>query len=673
MPRIIVSFVLLLTSGFLSAEGRHPISFDDLIGFARVADPQISPDGRWVAYSAARYSKEKNAGNSDIWIVPLAGGNARQLTQSEKRDNTPRWSPDGRRIAFVSARDGAPQIWIMDLSGGDARKLTRISAGADDVIWSRDGRWLAFTSEVFPDCPDDACNKKRNEEAESSKVKARIIERLLYRHWDSWKDGKRTHIFVVSSEGGTPVDVTPGDFDAPPFSLAGPTDYEFSPDGRELCFARNTDKIEAISTNVDLWVTALPGGTPRKITPNPAYDGSPRYSPDGKYIAYRSQRRPGFEADRFELTLYDRNSGSSRSLTSNLDRPVDEFSWAPDSKSVFFAAEDEGYSSVFQAGVDGGNVRRIVERSFNGSVKVSPDGKALVFTRQSISQPVELYRSDIDGRNTVPLTAMNAEALARIEFGAVDPVRYKGSGGADIQAWITRPPRFDASRKYPAIVLIHGGPQGAWSDAFSYRWNIQMFASRGYVVFAPNPRGSTGFGQQFTDEISGDWGGKVYEDIMQGVDFLAQLAYVDPGRISAAGASYGGYMANWIQGHTDRFRCLVSHDGVYNTFSMYGSTEELWFPEWEFRGTPWTSPELYARWSPSSFVKNFKTPMLVIHGEQDFRVPVTEGMQLFTALQRIGIPSKLLYFPDEGHWVLKPQNSELWYKTVLDWIDRYTK
>jgi dipeptidyl aminopeptidase/acylaminoacyl peptidase len=659
-------------SSIVNRQSTRPITFDDLMALGRVSDPQISPDGKSVAYVITRYDKEKNTGNSDIWIVPSAGGEPRQLTHDEKRDNNPRWSHDGKKIAFISSRDGGAQVWIANIASGETRKHTNISSGADGVIWSSDGRHLAFTSEVYPDCKDDPCNKARSERAESSKVKAKILERLLFRHWDSWKDGKRTHIFVVSAQGGTPQDLTPGDYDAPPFSLGGPLDYDFAPDGKELCFARNTDPMEAASTNVDLWTVSISGGTPKQITSNPAYDGSPLYSPDGNYIAYRTQRRPGFESDRFELTLYDRRDGSSRAISSRLDRSVSGMAWAPDSKSLVFSAEDEGNSSIFRLGIGSEKGVRVVEGTTNDDVKVSTDG-SLVFTRQTISRPVELYRCGADGRNITPITRTNEAVLAKIGFGAVENVRYQGAEDTSIQAWLVKPPQFDPGQKWPAVLLIHGGPQSAWNDAFSFRWNLHMFAGRGYVVFAPNPRGSTGFGQEFTDQISGDWGGRVFEDIMKGVDYLTKLPYVDPGRVSAAGASYGGYMINWIQGRSDRFRCLVSHDGVYNTASFYGATEELWFPEWEFRGTPWQNPELYARWSPSNYVKRFKTPMLIIHGELDFRVPVAESLQLFTALQRLNIPSKFLYFPDEGHWVLKPQNSELWYKTVLDWIDHYTK
>jgi dipeptidyl aminopeptidase/acylaminoacyl peptidase len=666
------SLAALLLTVHAWAQQRHPISFADLMAFGRVSEPQISPDGKSVVFSINRVDLAKNAGNSDIWMVPITGGAPRQLTQSDKRDNNARWSPDAKRLAFISSRDGSPQVWILEVASGEARQLTSLSTGADGVIWSPDGKHLAFTSDVYPDCRDDACNAQRDKAAESSKVKAKVFERLLYRHWNAWKDGKRTHIFVVSADGGTPRDLTPGDYDAPPFSLGGPADYAFSPDGKELCFARNCDKVEATSTNGDLWIVPVQGGEPRKITANPAYDGSPVYSPDGRYIAYRAQKRPGFESDRFEILLFDRTAGTSKSITAGLDRSVDEMTWTPDSRSIFFTAEDESFSSIFRVGIGGEAPVRVTDRSYNSEVQVSPDGKTLVFTRQSISRPPEIYGAGVEGRNVQALTEVNRSVLSRIEFGAVENVTYKGAEEANIQAWIVKPPNFSPSGKYPAIFLIHGGPQGAWADNFSYRWNLQMFASRGYVVFAANPRGSTGFGQKFADEISGDWGGRVYQDLMNGADYLEKLPYATAGRVAAAGASYGGYMVDWIAGHTDRFRCLVSHDGVYNLASMFGATEELWFPMWELKGTPWDNPGLYAKWSPSSFVKNYKTPTLVVHGELDYRVPVSQGFEFFTALQLMNVPSKFLYFPDEGHWVLKPQNSELWYQTVLDWIDRWT-
>ncbi|HEX5083241.1 MAG TPA: S9 family peptidase, partial [Blastocatellia bacterium] len=499
-----------------------------------------------------------------------------------------------------------------------------------------------------------------------------IADRLLYRHWDSFKRGKRSHLFVTSIEGGDPKDLTPGDHDVPPFSLGDPTAFDFAPDGKEIVFARNTDKVEATSTNNDLFIVSVNGGEARRITgDNPGSDTTPRYSPDGKYIAYRSQTRNGYESDRFRLMLYDRKTGTSKELSSGFDRWVGEFAWAPDSQNIFIVAEDRGRELVGLASINGG-VKPVIEKTASSGVTISSDGKTLAFTRSSLALPAEVFAANSDGSGARQLTRSNANLLAQLDLDKGEDFEYDGALKSKIHGFIVKPPQFDKSKKYPMVLLIHGGPQGAWLDSWGYRWNPQMWAARGYVTVLINPHGSTGYGQAFTEQISGDWGGAAYEDLMKGVDHVIKLGYVDPNRIGAAGGSYGGYMVNWILGHTDRFKALVSHAGVYNLTSMY-ATEELWFTDWEFKGTPWDNPELYAKWSPHLSAKNFKTPTLVVHGELDYRVPVGEGLQLFSTLQRKGVPSKLLYYPDEGHWVLKPQNSELWYKTVLDWFDQWLK
>lgn len=672
--KIATTLVLILLSAAPTwAEGPAPLTVDDLLSVRRVSDPQLSPDGRHVAYVVTVIDKDKNTRNSDIWLVPITGGEPKQLTASEKSDDRPRWSPDGRKIAFVSERDGESQIWVIDVGGGEARKITNISTGASGVIWSPDGKSLAFVSDVYPDCPTDECNKKRDEERAKSQVKAKIFDRLLFRHWNAWKEGKRSHLFVVPAEGGEARDLTPGDHDVPPFSLGGPDDYAFSPDGSEICFARKDSKDEALHTNSDLFIVPVAGGEPKRITTNPGADNSPLYSPDGRYIAYRAQLRAGYEADRWRLMLYDRQSGRHLNLTESFDRWVDEFVWSPDSRKIYFTAADQAYSPIYVISIADGKLQKLIDKSYNSDIKISPDGKTLVFARQSMSRPVEIYSARSDGSGVAQLTRTNDALLANIKMGQVEYHWYEGAGGAKVQAWIVKPPDFDPAKKYPMLLVIHGGPQSVWPDMFHYRWNAQVFAGAGYVVLLPNPRASPGFGQQFIDEINADWGGKVYEDLMRAVDYAVGLGYVDEERIGAAGGSYGGYMVNWIAGHTDRFKALLSHAGVFNLISMYGATEELWFPEWEFRGTPWTNREVYERWSPHNFVQNFKTPCLVIHGELDFRVPVAEGFQMFTALQRMKVPSKMLYFPDEGHWILKPQNSALWYRTFIEWFDSYLK
>lgn len=666
---IVITAVSLVGSG----QSKHPITFDDLISMKRIADAQISPDGKWVAYVVNVVDKQANRGKRSIWVVPTAGGEARQLITSARNDDTPRWSTDGKWIAFLSSRDGVPQIYIAATDGSSPRKVTSVPLGVADFTWSPDGKTFAFSTEVYPECADLKCTAQKAEAADASKVKAVIADRLLYRHWSDFKLGKRSHVFVISAEGGEPKDMTPGDFDSPPFSLGDPLAYDFSPDGKELCFARNTDKQEALSTNNDLFLVPVTGGEAKRITANnTGYDSTPRYSPDGKWIAYRSQNRYGYEADRFKLMLYNRQSGAVKELTVGFDRHVGEMVWSPDSQSLFLVAEDEGRELVGSLSINGGGVKSLITKTASNGISLSGDGKTLAFTRSSLTMPAEVFASSADGSNVRQLTKTNAALLAQLEMNAAEDFGYEGALKAKIHGFIVKPPQFDKSKKYPMILLIHGGPQGAWLDNWGYRWNAQMWAARGYVTVLINPHGSTGYGQAFTEQISGDWGGAVYDDLMKGVDYVVKQGYVDPARIGAAGGSYGGYMVNWMLGHTDRFKAFVSHAGIFNSVSMY-ATEELWFQEWEFKGTPWEKPELYTKWSPHLHAAKFKTPTLVVHGELDYRVPIGEGIQLFSTLQRKGVPSKLLYFPDEGHWILKPQNSELWYKTVLDWFDQWLK
>ncbi|MEX2115563.1 MAG: S9 family peptidase [Bacteroidota bacterium] len=674
MKRLILFTLTLLTIGIVAAQTKRPITFDDLIKMDRITDLQISPDGKTVAFVVTRHDKVQNNTNSNIYLVPIAGGAVRQLTSAPKGNNSPRWLPDGSSLAFVSSRDGESQIWMVPVRGGEARKVSTISTEASGLTLSRDGKLVAFASEVYPDCPTDDCNKQRNEERAAQKVKAKIFDSLPYRVWNYWKDGKRSHVFVMPVGGGQAVDVTPGNYDTPPVDLGGRWEYDFSPDGKEIAFVRNTDPMAAIGTNNDIFVVPTLGGLARRITDNPANDSQPLYSPDGKYIAYQKMDRAGFEADRKQLVLFERKTGKHLNLTRDLDFSVDEVVWAPDARSLFVTANDKGNNSVFRVWVTKKPAETILNQGYNHTVRVSPDGKTLLFLKESIEKAAEVYRADVNGRNARQITNLNGDRITMLDMAPKIDYWFKGAGGTSVHGWIVTPPSFDKTKRYPVIYLVHGGPQGQWGDQFHYRWSPQMFAARGYVVLMVNPRGSTGYGQKFTDEITRDWGGKVYIDLMNGLDSaLATFPFMDGKRVAAAGASYGGYMMSWMAGSTDRFRAIVNHDGVFNPKSMYGTTEELWFPEWEFGGTPYDNPELFERWSPFNLVKNFKTPMLVVHGQLDYRVDVSEGFQLFTALQRNGVPSRMLYFPDEGHWVMKPANAELWYRTVLDWVDQYTK
>jgi dipeptidyl aminopeptidase/acylaminoacyl peptidase len=645
----------------------------------RLADPQLSPDGKWVAYQSTEIDIDAGTRNTDIWVVASDGaGTPRRLTDHAAADTRPRWSPDGRRLAFVSARDGASQIYVVPAAGGVARKVTALATEAGGVSWIDAGR-LLVTSDAYPGCDakneaavDDACQRQRLDAAGKPST-ARVYDRLLFRHWDTWDDDRRSHLLVVPVDGGPARDLTPGDRDVPPFSVGGAEGYAVSPDGTEVAFVRNDDPVEATSTNAELFVVPTRGGAAVKISGSPGYDGAPLYSPDGAMIAFRAQQRAGFEADRWRLMVYDRRARSVRELTGDFDRHVESVAWSPDSRTLYFAASDAGREPIYSVPAAGGPVKMVRGSGTFNDLQVSPDGRWLIATKVSTTHPAEIYRVAVDGSSIAPVTRLNDALLAGFALRPGESVSYTGAADKQVQAWILKPADFDPAKKYPLLVLIHGGPQGVWGDAWSFRWNYQVFANAGYVVFAPNPRGSIGWGQEFVDDITLDWEGKAYEDILRGTDYAEALPYVEKGRTAAAGASYGGYMVNWIAGHTDRYRALVSHDGIFDLRSMYTSTEELWFVDWEFGGPPWERPEFYLRASPSRFVSRFKTPTLVIHGEKDHRVPLEQGLSMFTALQLQGVPSRLVVFPDENHWVLKPANSLRWYQEVLGWLDRWTK
>jgi dipeptidyl aminopeptidase/acylaminoacyl peptidase len=674
MKRFLVAIGLsiIVFASFASAQTSGHYAVEDLLKTRRVGDPQVSPDGKQVAFTIGDVNFDANRVVTQIYVMSIAGGDIKQLTSGDRSATSPRWSGDGKRIAYVTG----DQIWVMEPNGDNKGQVTKVSTGAAGPVWSPDGRWLAFTSEVYPDCTNDDCNKAKDEAAEKSKVKAHVTDRLLFRHWVEWRDLKRTHVFVVASNGGTARDLTPGDFDSPPYAVADNIDYSFSPDSKELAYLRNPDKIEAISTNSDVYIVPTAGGPARNITArNKGYEDTPIYTPDGKYIIYRSQATAGFEADRWRLMAYNRSAGTSVELLRGFDLSVDEIALSPDGGTIYFTAGDRGYENIYKVSVSGGQQQKVAGKVFASNLQLAADN-TFVFVSSTMSGPAEIFRGNAG--SVIALTHVNDALMAQANLKPAEEMEWTGALGKKIHGFVIKPVDFDPNKKYPLIVIIHGGPQSAFNNNWGYRWNPQVFANAGYVVFQPNPRGSTGYGQQFTNEISGDWGGKPYVDIMNGVaDVLRRNSFIDRTRIGAAGASYGGYMVDWILGHNNdprfRFKTLVSHAGVYNLTSMYGATEELWFPEWEFKGTPWSNPAMYARWSPNMFVRNFKTPTLVTAGELDYRVPYTQSLELFTALQRNGVGSKLILFPDEGHWILKPQNSAFWYHNVLEWFDKHLK
>lgn len=662
---------MFAVAGF--AEAKEPFTAQAMMRLKRISEPSLSPDGQLVAFTVGTVDVEGNTTQRHLYVTPASAAYPKAIA-TEGRNFHPRFSPDSKQIAFLSSRSGSTQIWLMKPDGTSPRQLTKLSTGIEEFTWSPDGKFIVAVSAVFPDCADDACNAKKIDDESKSKVKARIYTGLLYRHWTEWQTPRRKHLFVVALDGATPRDLTPGlNYDVPPFALGGGGEYSVSPDGKEICYAANLDPDQALSTNTEIFTVPLEGGEAKKVSMSPGADTAPQYSPDGKYIAWRMQVRAGYESDRWRLVVMNRETGMIETLTENLDRHIESFTWHPDSKRIAFIIGDRGRHTAHMIPITGGGTRAIIQgASTVGDLQFSADGKTLIYSESTGASPTEIYKASSSGGAPIALTKLNADLLNAHDLRPLEEFTVAGAESAQVHSFLLKPPDFDPKKKYPVLFLIHGGPQGAWGESFSFRWNQQVFATAGFVVVMPNPRGSTGYGTKFTDEINGDWGGRVYEDIMAVVDHVSAQPWADSDRMAAAGGSYGGYMVNWILGHSQRFKALVSHAGVYDLRSMGGETEELWFSTWENKGFPWQTPELHEKWSPSTYAADFKTPTLVIHGELDFRVPYGQGLQLFTALQAQKIPSKLLIYPDEGHWILKPQNALLWYKTFLDWVGEWT-
>jgi len=660
------------------AQETHPFDVQDLWEMDRISDPQVSPDGAWVVFGLSSLDREGNRRHSDLWVVGVDGSGLRRLTTHPASEFNARWAPDGSAVFFLSTRSGSSQVWRIAMAGGEAQQATHLPLDVGSMALSPDGSHLAVNMEVFPDCPELACTVDRLEATESQISSGVLYDRLFIRHWDTWEDGRRSHLFVLPVKGeGGPVDIMAGmDGDSPSVPFGGPEEYTFTPDGGAVVFTvRLAGEREAWSTDFDLYMAPVDGSHDARLltTENRAWDTQPLFSPDGESLAYLAMERPGFEADRFRILLQEWPHGETRALTQDWDRSVGSMTFSPDGRTLLVTAQNLGNTSLFAIDVASGEVQELIH---DGTIR-SPSfaGNQIVFGMDHLRAPVELYRARMDGTGIEPITAVNGKRLASIRLGEPEQMTFRGAGGDEIFAWLVKPVDFDPARRYPVAFIIHGGPQGSSSNSFHYRWNPQIYAAAGYAALMVDFHGSTGYGQDFTDAITGDWGGKPLEDLQKGMAAaVSQNLWMDGDRACALGASYGGYMVNWIAGKwPDGFRCLVNHDGIFDQRIMYYGTEELWFPEWEHGGTYWESEKGYELHNPAMLVEDWQTPMLVVHGAQDHRVPLEHGIGTFTALQRKGIPSQFLFFPDENHWVLSPANGIQWHETVLAWMDRWTR
>lgn len=678
----IASLILFCMLDGSATAQKKPWTPEDIWKLKSVSDPQLSPDGEWIAYVVSVTDFNENSRNSDIWIIPSRGGKARRMTTSEKGDNHPRWSPDGKTIAFFSSREGALQIYLLPVTGGEARKLTDFPGGVGEMMWTHDGKGFIFTGRVYPDCPDLDCVTERDEEKEKEKVTAMVHKHLLYRHWDTYGDGKADHLFYISIEGGEPKDLTPGlKYDALTYWLASwGREFDLTPDGKTLYFAGKQDEDQAVSYNEEIWRVSLDSGAVERVTGNPAADTHPRISPNGKYLAYRATRRPYYESDRYQLMVMELPDGEPRSLTVHFDRSVGSFFWSYDGKAIYFEAEDRADINLFSVTLKGDDVKTVVGgdepagHGYHVSAQAGPEDKFFIYRYRPIDHYYEIFRCDRKGKKVEQVTFVNREVYDTHHFPGAEEIWFEGAEETMIHGFLIKPMNFDPSRTYPMMVRIHGGPQQMFG--YAYRTEYAVFSGADYAVLFCNPRGSTGYGQQLTDEIRSDWGGRVIEDIKSGVRYVTDnYSWIDADKVGAWGGSFGGFVCNWLQGHNEdgMFSVLVSHAGEADQWSSYGSTEELWFPEWEFIGAPWDNPDLYDQFSPIRYATNFSTPHLIIHGDLDYRVPVTGGEQMFTALQRLGVPSKMIRFHDEDHWIMKPHNQRFWYASILDWFDQWLK
>jgi dipeptidyl aminopeptidase/acylaminoacyl peptidase len=665
-----------------SIASARPFSPNDLVTLARISDPQASPDGRHVLYVQRETDMDADRGRTSLWQVDLPNGTPRRLTTAIGNASQPRWSADGRAIFFLSTRSDSSQVWRLPADGGEASQVTTLDVDVNAFALAPRGDRLVVSLDVFLDCADLACTKQRLDERADRPSKGRLYDHLFVRHWDTWADGRRSvlHSLPLDASGrvsGPLVALSRAvDGDVPGKPFGGSEDFAVTRDGRGVIFsARVAGTTEPWSTNFDLFRVAIDGSSaPENLTAkNPAWDAQPVLSADGRWLAYLAMTRPGYESDRFHIVLRELATGNERVVASDWDRSVASLAFAPSGRALFATADSVGNHPLYRIDLPTGRVTEVVGAGYVSGFTFA--GDRIVLARDDLAAPADLYMVGDNGANLRKLTSVNAARLADVEMGTFEQFTFAGAGGETVHGYVVAPAGRDPARKYPVAYLIHGGPQGSFQNQFHYRWNAQTYAGAGYAAAMVDFHGSTGYGQAFTDSIRDDWGGKPLEDLKRGLAAAVEkYPWLDGDRVCALGGSYGGYMINWIAGQwSDRFRCLVDHDGVFDHRQMYYATEELWFPEWDHRGTEYDNPAGYAKDNPVDHVAAWRTPILVIHGALDYRVPETQGLATFTAAQRRGIPSEFLYFPDENHWVLKPHNSLRWHDTVNRWLDRWLK
>ncbi|RLE24871.1 MAG: S9 family peptidase [Acidobacteria bacterium] len=667
----------LLISGLalpLFAAG-HPFTFNDMISMQRVGSIAAAPDGKQIAVVASEYSLEANRGNADIFLIDTATGHMRQLTNNNAADFNPIFSKDGNTLYFLSSRTGTVQIFALSMEGGEARQVTHFPVSIGNLKLSPKGNYFSFTTEVYPETSKLCEIAKRDKKKAESKCSARVYTELFVRHWDKWENGKWNHVFYMPVKGGVPVDVMEGmNGNCPSEPFGGPDEFNWSPDEKTIAFTTKLGRDRAWTTNFDVYAYDLASKTRTNLTmANSAWDSSPLYSPDGRYIYYLAMQIPGYEADRFRLMRRNLKTGKTVNLTENFQYSPSGMILSDSGKDMYFIADKEAHFRIFDMNMATNKITELVSQHTNSSLLYN--GNHLFFTQNSLVAPTEVYKFDLKTAQTTKISHFNDERVKAVAFSEPEEFWFTDRDNVRVHGWLLRPVNFKEGQKYPLAFYIHGGPQGSWEDNFHYRWNLQILPAQGYVVVAIDFRGSTGYGDKFREAIEKHWGDRPFHDLMDGLDYVVNnYKFVDKNRMGALGASFGGFMINWIAGNApNKFVCLINHDGDFDQYSSYYNTEELWFPEYEFGGTPFQNPKLYEKWSPSRYVKNWKTPMMVIHGGHDYRVNLSEGLSTFNALQRRGIPSKLIVFPDENHWVLKPVNSKFWHKSVIDWMNRWCK